>query len=209
MQCWHQAGLKNFPANHPAEVCRDLQHTMMSHTAAVRKGALLKGHWQHTRHTGEVFSDLLANPPSHSWQPWHLRQGWKLTVLIKRMNKSLIKLNRLWAYEFCWLETHLWVGSQELFLKHSSSKNLCPFPEFFNRGYRSFVSHSHEKSHLLNSLGLKMPESRMNTHILLLKAPAHFRIILIRVEFSCFDKEKNISNQCSQTESNCIVARAF
>lgn len=30
----------------------------------------------------------------------------------------------------------------------------------------------------------------MNAHIFLLKAPTHFRIILIRVEFSCFDKEK-------------------
>lgn len=49
----------------------------------------------------------------------------------------------------------------------------------------------------------------MNTHIFLLEAPTHFKIILIRVEFSCFDKEKNTSNHCSQTESNCIIARAF
>lgn len=34
------------------------------------------------------------------------------------------------------------------------------FFRILDRGYRSLVSHSHETSHLLNSLGLKMPGRR-------------------------------------------------
>lgn len=113
------SGVQGFVAHH------DVTHSSCT------EGSSAERHWQHTRHAGEkVFSDLLANPPPPSWQPWHLRRGWKLTVLIKWMNKSLVKLNRRWAYEFCWLAAHLWVKVSRTFFKTAFLRACVLFLNF-------------------------------------------------------------------------------